>query len=217
VNTSITRATILSKLNWRYATKAYDINKQISDEDVYVLEESLRLAPSSYGLQPWRFIVVKSPALREQLAETSPLNSIKILSCSYLVILARLKNVTIDYIDHYIENVAKIRQIPVSEIQQYRERIISNVVLTSPQEQFHWTARQTYIPLGMFMSAAAFLGIDTCAMEGIDPNKVDSILGLSDSDYSTIVGLTAGYRSVDDVNQSVKKVRFDHQDVFTYL
>ena len=76
-----------------------------------------------------------------------------------------------------------------------------------------WQTHQIYIALGSFMTAAAVLAVDTCPMEGIEPEKFDAILGLSGTDYGTVVACAAGYRSEDDKYASKKKVRFKREDV----
>lgn len=207
---------ILEILNWRYAVKKFDPTQKIAEKDWQVLEESLRLSPSSYGLQPWDFVVVQSPELRKKLTPVS-WNQQQIEACSHLVVLTRLNKVTEEYVDRYIRRIAEVRGIPESTLHGFRGVMMSKVVKGLPEvETPHWTARQAYIAMGGFMTAAAMLQVDTCPIEGIEPEKYDEILGLTNTLYSTVAVLAAGYRAADDPLRTAKKVRFEKKDVIHY-
>jgi nitroreductase len=209
---------IHSQLQWRYATKVFDGNKKISEADWETLTESLRLAPSSFGLQPWHFIVANSSALREQLVTaTTPINKPKLDTASHILILTRMKSLPVEYIDAYMELVAKTRETPISAVQDYRNMIVNKFSTFPAEAQAQWTTRQTYIALGSLLTSAALLSIDTCAMEGIDPIKCDEVLGLTNTNYGTVVAVALGYRSEEDKAQHVKKVRFSMDQVFTVM
>ena len=214
---TFTNADILDRLNWRYATKLFDPSRSISAEDWRALLESLRLAPSSFGLQPWRFLVIDSDAMRKRLAEAAPLNRAKLESASRIVVLARLKTVSTDYLNRYFDRVAVKREIPRTDLRQYQDMVAKRITGMSDEAQTEWTARQAYLALGTFLTSAALLQIDACPMEGIDPGMFDEILGLSDTDYATVATVAAGYRSTDDRTQFAPKVRFGHNEVFATL
>jgi len=206
---------ILNQFQWRYATKLFDAEKRISDADWHILSETLRLAPSSYGLQPWRFIVVESPDLRKKLAQAAPLNKAKFEGASHIVVLAGLKNISDEYVARHFDRIAAVRNVPRESLQGHRDMVRGRLGLHAvPGSEFlHWTSLQIYLAMGAFLTVAAQLCIDTCAMEGIAPEAFDDILGLTGTGYHTVVALAAGYRSVDDVNQHAAKVRFERQDV----
>ena len=206
--------TLLTQLNWRYATKNFDPDKRISEKDWHVLTESLRLAPSSYGLQPWQFIVVQNAELRTTL-RTLSWNQSQIEDCSHLVVITTLKTMTETYIDHFIQKTADVRQSPIENLTGYRNMMVSSLV-NRPDIQA-WGQRQAYIAMGMLMSSAALLTIDTCAIEGLDPKAYDKVLGLADSNYATVSAVALGYRHEEDKYQHMKKVRFDHTDVIKTL
>ncbi|MFI5305393.1 MAG: NAD(P)H-dependent oxidoreductase [Nitrospiria bacterium] len=209
--------TIIEQLNWRYAVKKFDSTRKISNRDLQTLEESLRLAPSSYGLQPWKFFIVQSPDLRKRLASAS-WNQPQIEDASHLVVVTHLKEMTEEYIDKYVHTISNIRGIPENELQPFRDLMI-NKVTTGPLalNQSNWTARQAYLAVGSFLTVAALLKIDVCPMEGIIPEQYDQILGLTDSPYGTIAVLAVGYRAEDDKTQFAKKVRFDLNDVISVV
>lgn len=211
---SVLNDTLLTQLNWRYATKKFDPDNRISEKDWHVLTESLRLAPSSYGLQPWQFIVVQNAALRKTLRPLS-WNQSQIEDCSHLVVITTLKTMTTDYIDHFIQKTSDIQQSPIDKLTGYRDLMVANLT-NSPTIQ-HWGQRQSYIAMGMLIYSAALLNIDTCAIEGLDPNAYDKVLGLADSNYATVAAVALGYRHEEDKHQHMKKVRFDHTEVIKTL
>ena len=209
--------TIIQALHWRYATKLFDPTKKIPPEDWQALEESLRLAPSSYGLQPWQFIVIQDPTLRKKLTPVS-WNQPQIEACSHLVVIATLRTITEDYIQTYIQSIANIRQEPLHKYDLYK-RYIHKDLIHGPRHAMikEWAARQAYIPLGIFMSTAALLHIDTCAIEGFEPDKYNDLIGLTNSEYTATVVIAAGYRAQTDVTASNPKVRFDSDTMVRYL
>ena len=212
--TSSLREKILSSLNWRYAVKRFDSTKKISAEDWAVLEESLRLAPSSYGLQPWKFLLVENQALLAELRKVS-WNQSQVTDSSHFIVFLYRKNVDEAWVKNFIASVAETRGVPLANLDGYRDIIIGDVV-KGPRAQVAepWAQRQTYIAMGMFMETAALLGIDTCPMEGLDPAAYDKILGLEGSGWATVAACPAGYRSPEDKLQFAKKVRFSRDKVF---
>ncbi len=209
--------TIMKQLNWRYATQKFDPKKKISAEDWHTLEESLRLTPSSYGLQPWHFLVVQSPQIRKKLTPAS-WNQPQIETCSHLLIVTHLKMMTKEYVEIYIQTISKIRGVAEKDLKRFRDVLVNDVVEgTGVSDQSHWAALQAYLAMGVFMTVAALLNIDVCPMEGIIPKQYDDILGLKDSRYTTLAVLAAGYRAADDQLQHAKKVRFERNHVIQVI
>ncbi len=199
---------LLAALNWRYATKTFDPAKPITDTEWDALLESLRLAPSSFGLQPWKFIDVRTPALRAQLREAS-WGQTQVTDASRLVVLAVKKAVDAPHIDQVLHDIAAARGAPLEALAGYRKMIdgfVANVTAAGNLET--WSARQVYIAAGQLMTSAAVLGIDTCPLEGIDPARYDQLLGLAGSGYATLMAVAAGHRSADDKYAAIPKVRF---------
>lgn len=205
----------LHALNWRYAVKRFDPTRKISDKDWNILAESLRLSPSSYGLQPWKFIVVQDPKLREELRVHS-WNQSQVTDCSHYVVLTTLVNMSKDYIDSYIEDMAKTRSVAKETLMGFEKMLIQNLITNPPQSVLDWSHRQSYIAMGNIMTTAALFHIDACPMEGMVPAKYDEVLGLDKTDYRTVAGVALGYRHTEDKLQYQKKVRFPQDKVFEY-
>jgi nitroreductase len=206
--------TIVSQLNWRYATKKFDPSRKIQQEDWDTLEHALVHSPSSFGLQPWKFVVVDDPAVRAKLREAS-WGQPQITDASKLVVFAVRRELSERDVDRYMKRIAQVRSVPEQSLEGFRKSI--NAFISRPKESGFdvnaWASRQVYIALGTFLTSAAMLGIDACPMEGIDPAAYDRILGLADQGYATLCVATAGYRSPDDQAARLAKVRHAREDV----
>jgi nitroreductase len=204
---------LLAQLNWRYATKEFDPMRKISPEDWSVLENALILSPSSYGLQPWKFIVITDQKIREELFPAT-WNQRQVLDCSHYVVFAVNTKMTEQHIDSHISRTVEIRGGTVEGLQRYRDVMLGDVVTGARGAQAQeWAARQAYLALGNLMTSAALMGIDTCPMEGFEPEEYDKILDLGAKGLASVVCCAAGYRSPTDKYAGQKKVRFDRADV----
>lgn len=214
---TMTPAQLLESLRWRYATKKFDATRKIPADTWKALEESLVLTPSSYGLQPWRFVVVTDPAVRERLRAVS-WNQAQVTDCSHHVVFAARADMTEADVDRLVTRTVEVRRVPAEAIAGYRKMMIGDVVKGPRHAWIHeWAARQCYIALGQFMETCAVLGIDACPMEGLDPAKYDEILGLPAQGFRTVVACPAGYRAADDGYASLAKVRFAASDVIRHV
>ena len=203
------------QLGWRYATKVFDSHRKISDTDWQTLERALVLTPSSFGLQPWHFVVVTDPETKARLKPVS-WNQSQIVDASHVVVLAIKKALSIADIDGYVARTAEVRGVTIESLAKFRQIMVGT--LESPSFDINeWAARQVYIALGFFMASAAMVGIDTCPIEGFEPKKYDEILGLTPRGYRSVVVAAAGYRSKDDRNAALPKVRFKTEDVVTRI
>ena len=209
----VSNETLISQLNWRYATKKFDTAKKISDADWKTLETSLVLTPSSFGIQPWKFLVVTNPAIRQKLVPAS-WNQTQPVECSHFVVFAVRKNLGADHIDRYIARIAEVRGGAVDTLAGFKNIMLGSLKQAADKGYLdQWQTHQVYIALGNFMTSAALLGIDACPMEGIEPLKYDEILGLTGTDHATVVTCAAGYRAADDKYASLAKVRFPADQV----
>jgi nitroreductase len=207
---------ILEKLQWRHAVKKFDPSKKISEADWFILEESLRLAPSSYGLQPWKFIVVQDPKIRAALTPVS-WNQTQVEDCSHYVVLATLTKIEVAYVEKFVAKIAQVRELDVASLENYKNLMVSDLV-NGPRSAIvqWWSQRQSYIAMGMLMETAALLDIDACPLEGIEPAAYDRILQLEGSGYAAVAAVALGYRSLEDKYQLLKKVRFDRDEVIVW-
>lgn len=209
-------STIETALAWRYATKRFDPSRKISAADWSTLERSLLLAPSSFGLQPWHFVVITNSELRRKLQPHS-WNQPQIVEASHLVVLAAKSSIDTAFVDSFIEQTATTRAIPLEELAGYRQMILDFLEdLKKHGETRAWGTRQAYLALGMLLSSAALLGIDACPLEGIDGTKYDEILNLAAQGFSTQVACALGYRSANDSFARLEKIRYPKEQVFSF-
>lgn len=198
---------LLDALNWRYATKAFDASKVIPEATWKTLEESLALSPSSFGLQPYRFLVVKDVAIRKQLQPHS-WNQNQVVDASHYVVFAARTGITETEIDAFLNRIVEVRNIPRESLEGYRGMMYGSLLSPGAESRIpHWAALQAYIALGNLMTAASLVGVDTCAIEGFAPAEYDAILGLKEQGYASVVCLALGYRSAEDKYAELAKVR----------
>ena len=206
---------ILDRLNWRYATKAFDIEKKITDELWNEIEESLILTPSSFGLQPWKFIVIKDQAMKASLLEHS-WNQAQVTECSHLVVLTALKNIGEADVTKFIKTTHAKRGGDIESLEPYKGMMLGFLERMDESQKTTWAKNQVYVALGQLMTAAAMLEVDACPMEGIVPPKYDEILGLEDTRYTTVLACPMGYRSDDDKYAELAKIRYDREVIIEH-
>lgn len=202
--------------NWRYATKKFDSTKKISTEDLKTLKEAIRLSTSSFGLQPYQVIIVENPKLRAQLQSASWGQS-QIVEASHLLVFASKTEVSAQYVDGYVQNIAATRGLTLDDVNPYGD-LMKGFLRNVPADVMPiWTAKQTYLALGNLLNAAAELKIDVTPMEGFIPAQYNEILGLTERGLNASLVATIGYRSKEDATQHYAKVRKSTEDLFITL
>ncbi|MDP3851811.1 MAG: NAD(P)H-dependent oxidoreductase [Luteolibacter sp.] len=199
---------LLSALRWRYATKRFDTAHKISAGHWDALEQSLVLTPSSFGLQPWKFLVVRDPALRARLQPES-WNQPQVTEASHFVVLTAKTDLSSADIEAWIARMEEAQGKTAGELAPLKGMIAGFAETMSCEARHAWNVRQVYIALGQLMTSAALLGIDACPMEGISTGAYDRILGLEGSGYATAVACALGYRAADDKYAHIPKARYE--------
>jgi nitroreductase len=199
---------VLAQLKWRYATKKFDPARKIPADLWAKLEQAPVLAPSSYGLQPWKFVVVTDPDVRKTLHPVS-YNQPQVLDASHLVVFAAKNPPTPADVDRHVARTAEVRGVPAESLDGFRKMMLGSLARMSPADAHNWAARQCYIALGVFLSACALAGVDACPMEGFQPERYDEILGLKAKGLGAVVIAAAGYRHPDDPAAKLAKARFE--------
>ena len=205
--------TFLESQNWRYATKKFDSSKKISNSDLDILKEAIRLTSSSYGLQPYKILIVENPETRVKLQPAS-WGQTQIIDASHLIVFANFTKIDTDDIDAFFKNICETRNIPLVPLLGYKEFMTNAISNKSADEVNIWNQKQTYLALGNLLNAAADLKIDACPMEGFDAKQYNEILGLDKLNLNAALVATIGYRSNEDATQNFKKVRKSNKDLF---
>ncbi|WP_396218567.1 NAD(P)H-dependent oxidoreductase [Flavobacterium sp.] len=206
-------STFIENQNWRYATKKFNSEKKISNSDLEILKEAIQLSSSSYGLQPYKVLIIENEEIRKQLQPASWGQS-QITDASHLLVFASETNVDAEYITRYAENMAKTRNIPFDSVKGYAEFMIGNIASLTPEKQIIWAQKQAYLALGNLLNAAAELKIDVTPMEGFLPEQYNEILGLKEKGLHATLVATIGYRHEEDETQHYAKVRKPITELF---
>ncbi len=200
----------IDKLNWRYATKKFDTSKSVSEEDKNKVMEAIRMAPSSFGYQPYHITVVESKEIREELKKNA-WGQAQFTDAPLLLIFSSRGDL-VKRIDEFLDVMSGGDAKKKEAFTQYGEMMKGSARAKGEDEAFAWAAKQSYIALGFGLAACAELGLDSCPMEGFDSVAFKKILGLDDN-LEAQAALAVGYRlNNDDVKP---KTRFPKEELFS--
>lgn len=203
---------IIDQLKWRYACKAFDPDRQLSEIQVQTLKEAFNLTASSYGLQPLKLVVISNQELKKNLVAAS-MNQKQIDQCSHLLVLCSKTELGDEFIHSYFKLVMEQRGTEEKILAPFRDFLLKEMGEMTPEKLETWMAKQAYIALGNLLTVCASEGIDSCPMEGFFPEQYDEILGLSEMGLRAVLLLPVGYRSPEDQFASFAKVRRGVSDV----
>jgi nitroreductase len=213
LDTKTRKQEILDAFHFRHATKGFNDEKKIKDEDFHLILEAGRLSPSSIGFEPWKFLIIQNETLREKIRKVSWGAQGQLPTASHFVVILARTDVRYDS-EYVIEHLKKVKQFPEEILSGLLERTKSFQefdlpMLDSERALLEWSCRQTYIALGNMMTAAALIGIDSCPIEGFDYNAVNEILHneglLQDGNWSASVMAAFGYREEDPQRPKTRK------------
>ncbi|MDO6428801.1 nitroreductase family protein [Thalassotalea sp. 1_MG-2023] len=195
----------LTALQWRYAVNTFS-SQRLTDQQIALLIESTRLAPSAFGLQPLKLIVISDQQLKEKLLPYS-YGQEKVVQCSHLLVLAHYVGDPQTLVDNYFKQYCKENNKEAHQILSYRQQV-SKFVNSMDHAAFDkWSSEQAYIALGTLLTAAAFNQIDSCPMTGFEQQQYDDILALNNSNFKTTVICPVGLRAKSDKYANNAKVR----------
>ena len=211
-----TPESLIEALTWRYATKKFDPSKTIPAETWSALEQSMVLTPSSFGLQPWKFLIVENPDVRRELF-TASWSQTQVTDASHFVVLLARTDMEAADVDSWMERMVEVQGSSLEALEPLKNMITGFSGSMPVEARFAWNSRQIYIALGQLMAAAAMLGVDSCPMEGLDAKAYDAILKLEGTGYKTVVACALGYRAEDDRYAGIPKARFDSSRVIARI
>lgn len=197
---------ILKAFEFRHACKEFDPSKKVAKEDMDFILETARLSPSSFGFEPWHFIVVQDAELREKLKNGAWGATKKLETASHYVVCLSMKSHFLRHDSPYIKNFMKeVQHLPEDVIEMrskfYRDFQQSDFDLSDDRKLFDWAAKQSYIPLANMMNTAAMLGIDSCPIEGFKQAETDAVLqkecGIDTVQYGVSYMVAFGYRVIE--------------------
>jgi len=200
-------------MDFRHACKVFDDTKKINDEEMHYILEAGRKSPSSFGMEGWKFLVITNEGLKAKLRPAC-WDQIQVTSCSHLVIvLAAIENVKVE--SGEVEKRFKRREMPKESLDFYMDIYAKHLekTLSSNENIYHWTSKQSYIALANMMTGAAYIGIDSCPIEGFEKEKLEEILELDTSKWQVSVVVTFGYR----LNEQPTQLRLPFDDVVEFI
>ncbi len=204
---------LVKNLQWRYATKKFDVAKKVSNEDIEKIKEAVRLSASSYGLQAYKVLVIENPEVREKL-RAAAWNQPQITESSHLFVFCNYTNVDENVIDDYMKLTADVKNIEVDMLGGFKQMIIGATSKLDEAQLNAWTSKQTYIALSTLLAATSELKIDACPMEGFEKEQFNEILGLNEKGLEASVVAAVGFRSSEDETQYSQKVRKPSEELF---
>ena len=205
----------IQHLQWRYATKKYN-GSQIDADNLHTILESIRLTPTSLGMQPFKVLVINNPELREKMLPIAH-NQSQIKDASHLILFAANTQISEETVDTYMNNVATTRQMPVENLAGFKGMINGFVGSKNEAQITEWASRQCYIALGIAMATAAALKVDTTPMEGYKANEMDELFNLKAQGYASAVLLAVGHRDEEnDQLAKLAKVRKSAETLFEF-
>jgi len=203
----------MKAMDFRHACKVFDHTKKISDEEMRFIMEAGRKSPSSFGMEAWKFLVITNEDLKAKLRPAC-WDQVQVTSCSHLVVvLAGIEGVKVE--SGVPKQRFSRREMPVETLEFYMGLYASHLeeTLSSDKNIYAWTARQSYIATGNMMTAGAYIGIDSCPIEGYDKEKVEEILELDTSKYQLSVVIPFGYR----LNEQSTQQREPFEDIVEFI
>jgi nitroreductase len=195
--------TFMEAMNFRHACKEFDASKKISEEDFNTILEMGRMSPSSFGFEPWKFVIIQNEELREKLKAFAWGAQGQLPTASHFMIILARKAKTLHYSHEYIADMLKYKELPADVqklylqfYEQFQKKDFD--ILGDDKYVFDWATKQTYIALGNMMTGAATMGIDSCPIEGFDYKLTETFLkdelGIDTEEFGPAVLAAFGYR-----------------------
>ncbi len=196
----------IEKLKWRYATKKFDPTKILTQEKLNILKETFNLTATSYGLQPLKLVIVENSEIKNQLIPLT-YNQPQVRDASHLLVLCIEKNINSNFIVEHFKRVENERKTPRAILDPFEKALISNFSEKQSPQIRQWMINQLYLTLGALLTVCAVEKIDACPIEGFEPEKYDTLLGLDIKGLESVIVLPVGYRDEADFFINLKKVR----------
>lgn len=199
-------STTIEKLQWRYATKKFDSSKSLSEEKLNILKETFNLTATSYGLQPVKMVIVSNQEVKEKLMPLT-YHQPQVRDASHVLILCVESEIDSNFIIDHFKRVEDTRKTPREILDRFEENLVNTFTSWNKQQIRQWMINQLYLTLGALLTVCAIEKIDSCPMEGFQPEEYDKLLGLDKMGLESVIVLPVGYRDKSDFFLSLKKVR----------
>ncbi len=213
---------ITEAMNWRYSTKEFDTNKNISAEDFQSLKDILCLSPSSTNIQPWHFVIADDEAGKARIAKGTEgmyeFNDAKVKGASHVIVFCSRVYADDEFLDDILEKEdadGRFAEPKFEEQMHQTRKMFLDIRRYEQKDEPHWLIEQLYLNMGALLLGAATLGIDAVPMEGADLKALDEEFDLRNKGYTAVAIVSLGYRNKDDFNAELPKSRFDEETIIT--
>jgi len=207
---------IISALEWRYATKVFDSSRKLSNKQVSDLKKATQLSASSYGLQPYKVLIISDKSIMEKLKPAS-YGQAQVQDSSHLFLFCAMKGFNKQDVDRFVDLNVEVTGMSKEKLKGFHAMMDQKMDGMNEEENLMWATKQAYIALGNLLTAAAVMEIDTCPIEGFVPQQYTEILGLDKMGLEPLVLAAIGFRSEEDKYQAVPKVRKSDANLFIEL
>ncbi|NVK03753.1 MAG: NAD(P)H-dependent oxidoreductase [Flavobacteriia bacterium] len=207
---------LFTALEWRYATKSFDPNFRLTDNQINDLKKAVQLSVASFGLQPYKVYIIESDAMKSSLKDAA-FGQRQIDEASHVFVFAHQRTYQSQEVECFIEELAKSQNRDVEDLQAYQQSIDTWMSAMSEAELETWMSSQVHIAMNNLLLAAATLQIDSCPMGGFDSDKVDALLGLTEENLKSCLIVPVGKRSADDPYADYPKTRKSQEALFEYV
>lgn len=197
---------VLEHMKWRYAVKKFDSEKILSKEKVETLKEAFNLTATSYGLQPIVLLIIKNRELQNELTSHS-FDQQQVAQASHILVICIKHTIDDEYISQYFEQIKKIRNISDEILEPFKNDLVDSFSNKDVEEIKRWSTNQAYLAMGNLLTVCAIEKIDSCPMEGFEPEAYDELLNLAEKGLTSVLVMPIGYRAEDDMFAGFKKVR----------
>ena len=202
----------IDQLEWRYATKRMN-GEKVPVSKLENILKAIQLAPTSFGLQPIKILVVESEEGKSMLSKACP--QPQVMESSAVLVFCNWEAVSEEHIDNYMKNISETRSQDISTLSEFKNMLKGFADSMPEQAQQNWASRQAYIALGFGLAAAAFENVDATPMEGFNPGVLDEVFNLKNKGLKSVVLMAIGYRDEEkDYLVKAPKVRRSTKDLF---
>lgn len=207
---------ILKDLSWRYATKKFDAEAILPEDQINIIKTAFNLTATSYGLQPIKLIIIKDKALQNELVPFS-MNQQQIAQASHLLVFCIEQNISPEFISEYFKRVKEVRSTADNILKPFEEYLQEDFKVKNQKEIENWATKQAYLAMGNLLTVCAIERIDACPMEGFDPSAYNEHLNLNVKGLKSVLVMPIGYRAKDDMFADLKKVRKKEEEAVIEL
>ncbi|MFC6053088.1 NAD(P)H nitroreductase [Acinetobacter sp. Ac_877] len=215
---------LLNVSKTRYATKAYDSSKKISQEQFERLLEILRFAPSSINIQPWHYFIADNIAAKQRIAKALigkyAYNAPKVLDSSHTILFCTKADITKEHLANLLNRddlSGRFKDETAKQAQKDARTGYVDYYRNEKGDIQRWAENQTFIALGQMLLTAGIENLDATPIGGFDEAIISEELGLAEKGLVPSVIMTLGFHSENDFNAKLPKSRLSAEEIFTHL